>query len=68
MTNQGRILRLREVEARCGLRRSSIYALGSAGVFPTPIKLSERASGWLESEIEQWLAERIAASRGKEAL
>jgi len=31
--------------------------------FPTPIKLGERAVGWLVSEVELWFAARIAASR-----
>ena len=31
--------------------------------FPKPIKLGPRASGWLESEINAWISERIAESR-----
>ncbi|PLX39960.1 MAG: hypothetical protein C0608_10345 [Deltaproteobacteria bacterium] len=31
--------------------------------FPKPIKLGPRASGWLESEIDSWLQERIEESR-----
>jgi prophage regulatory protein len=33
----------------------------SAGTFPKSIPLSEKAVGWLESEIEQWQEGRIAA-------
>lgn len=57
------IVRLPEVRRRTGLSRSSIYAKVAVGEFPAPIKLSQRAIGWIESEIEQWLRQRIAASR-----
>jgi prophage regulatory protein len=57
------IRKLLEIKNRVGLSGSSIYRLIQEGKFPPPIKLSERSSGWLESEIDQWLEERIAASR-----
>lgn len=68
-----RILRWPEVHDRIGLSHSQIYNLinqsddeGNA-LFPPPIKLGTRASGWLESEIENWISRRIAASRGSES-
>jgi prophage regulatory protein len=57
-----RTLRLRDVETKVGLRRSTIYSLAQQGQFPKPIKLSVHASGWLESELDAWLNERLAAS------
>jgi prophage regulatory protein len=54
------ILRLPELRKRIGLGRSSIYALVKQGSFPRPIPLSRRAVGWLQSDIEQWIAERAA--------
>ena len=45
---------------------STIYRLISQGDFPRQIKLSERSSGWLQSEVDQWLQERIEASRDSE--
>lgn len=59
-----KILRRRQVEARTGLSRSSIYAAASAGTFPKPIQLGAQSVGWLASEIDDWLRDRIAASRG----
>jgi prophage regulatory protein len=59
-----RILRVAEVCNRTGMSKPHIYALGAQGKFPKPIKLSARASGWIESEVEAFLAARIAASRG----
>ena len=63
MTVIPRILRLPLVRERTGLSRSSIYLRISEGRFPRPISLGERAVGWLESEITEWLNRRIEASR-----
>lgn len=58
------ILRRREVEARTGLSRSTIYLRIASQTFPTPICLGGgRAVGWLEQEIEAWLQQQVAASR-----
>lgn len=56
-----RILRLPQVQEKTGLGHDSIYRLGREGDFPRPLKLSERASGWLEHEIDAWLEKRAAA-------
>lgn len=60
------ILRRRQVESRTGLARSSIYALIAAGHFHEPIRLTPNTVGWLEHEVEQWIAQRIQASRQPE--
>ena len=57
------IIKLSELKDIVGLSRSSIYRMSSEGKFPKPIKLGERSSGWLQSEVEQWIEERIAISR-----
>jgi prophage regulatory protein len=49
-------IRLPTVEARTGLKRSTLYARAAAGTFPKPYKLGLRASGWAEDEVERWLA------------
>ncbi|KFD24828.1 helix-turn-helix transcriptional regulator [Yokenella regensburgei] len=46
-----------------GLSDKWFYKLISLGEFPKPIKLG-RSSRWLKSEIEAWVLERIAISRG----
>jgi prophage regulatory protein len=53
--------RLPSVIARTGLSRSAIYRAAANDAFPRPIKLSERASAWNSAEIDQWIADRIAA-------
>ena len=55
-----RILRRRAVEAQTGLSRSTLYARMSADEFPRPVRLGEKAVGWLESDIEKWIADRVA--------
>ena len=52
------ILRRPEVEARCGIGRSTLYDWMAQGIFPKPVKLGARAVGWKESQIESWLASR----------
>ncbi|MEH6637671.1 MAG: AlpA family transcriptional regulator [Porticoccaceae bacterium] len=58
-----RILRWPEVHQRVGICRSHAHQLVAQGEFPEPIKLGPRASGWLESEINEWLVRRVAESR-----
>lgn len=57
------ILRLPTVKARTGLSRSTIYLRISEDTFPAPISLGSRAVGWIEAEVNDWLAQRIEASR-----
>lgn len=60
MSNSINILRRRQVEKRVGLTRSPLYASIKAGTFPKPIKLgNSKAVGWLEHEIDAWLAKQI---------
>lgn len=59
------ILRLPDVKARTGLSRSTIYLRISEGNFPKPVSISERAVGWVESEIDQWVETRISLARGE---
>jgi prophage regulatory protein len=56
-----KLLRRRQVEAVTGLGRSRLYDLIADGTFPRPVKLGARAVAWVETEIDAWLAARIAA-------
>ncbi len=57
------IVRLPEVKSQTGLSRSSIYQRIAEDNFPKQINLGGRAVGWLESDIQNWIKERIAESR-----
>lgn len=57
------ILRLPNVIRMTGLCRSAIYQLESNDRFPKRISLGSRTVGWLEHEVQEWLAQRVTASR-----
>ena len=50
-----KILKLRQVTEKAAISRSSLYAKVKQGKFPAPVKLGERASGWIEDEIDEWI-------------
>lgn len=60
------ILRLPAVKARIGLSRSTIYQLVAQHRFPRQIALGARSVGWLESEVDEWLAAQVERSRQPE--
>jgi predicted DNA-binding transcriptional regulator AlpA len=62
------ILKMPEVIKVTGLARSTIYKLISENRFPKQIKLTSFSSGWLQSEIDSWVSERIAISRNEEVV
>lgn len=59
------ILRIRRVQEKTGLSRSSIYEKLSANEFPRQVQLGAgaRSIGFVESEIDKWLEDQIVASR-----
>ena len=57
-----KILRLPEVKSRTGLSRSTIYVRLADGEFPRPVSLGKRSIGFVESEVDEWITERIAAN------
>lgn len=59
------ILRLNQVMARTGLARSTLYERIKDGAFPAQISLGARAVGWLESDIEAWIARQVDISRAR---
>jgi prophage regulatory protein len=57
------ILRLPAVKSLTGLSRSTIYLRVSEGRFPRPSSLGARAVGWVDTEVEAWVAGQIEQSR-----
>ena len=66
------ILRRKQVEARTGLSRSSIYARLKHNpkrpgdfdpTFPKPISVGAKAVGWIKAEIDAWLTAQVVKSR-----
>lgn len=57
-----RLLRMVEVERQTGISRSQLYRLIAAGDFPRSVSLYGRSKAWVESQVQAWIAARIAAS------
>lgn len=51
---QQTFIRLRQLSARVGLSRSTIYKRMSEGTFPESCKLGPRTTAWLVEDIEAW--------------
>lgn len=61
------LIRLPEVQRRTGYSKAWIYRLISQKRFPSSIKIGSRAIAFVESEIDEWVNQRIAESRGEVA-
>ena len=55
-----RLIRLPETLSRAGVSRSYVYDAVKKGEFPKPVKVTERTSAWIESEVQEWIDQRIA--------
>ena len=58
-----RLLRLPQVIDRTGIKKTKLYELQKDGSFPMRIKITAHAVGWVEEEVDRWIAGRVAASR-----
>ena len=56
-----RILRLGQVIGVTGLGKTKIYELQAAGHFPMRVQITAHTVGWVEEEVQAWLARRVAA-------
>jgi prophage regulatory protein len=60
-----RFMRLPEVMAVTGLKHTRIRELEKKGKFPKRVVIGDRANGWVESEILQWMTDRMAKRETK---
>lgn len=60
-TSTPRFLRIQVVMDRVGLGRSTIYTKIELGKFPKQVVIGDRAVGWLETEINEWISKRVLA-------
>ena len=56
-----RLLRLAQVISLTGLGKTKIYDLQAEGSFPMRVQITAHAVGWVEEEVQAWLARRVAA-------
>ncbi len=65
-----RLVRMREVQKKIGISRSTVYDWINPNSprfddsFPKPVRLGVNSVGWVDTELEDWLAEKIAARAG----
>ena len=57
-----RLLRLPDVEALSGLKKSTIYLLMKRGEFPRSVQVTPRCVAWPESRVLAFVQARIASS------
>ena len=56
---QSTVLREPELLKDLKISHTTLWSNVRAGKFPAPIKLGSRAVGWLRSEVDLWLANRV---------
>lgn len=54
-----KLIKLKAVMDCTGLARSTVYKFIAEGRFPKPVKLGVRMVAWVESEIQQWIQDKI---------
>ena len=59
--SNSKVLKVKDVASEISISVPQVYKLVSLGRFPKPIKLGERGSGWLTTEIDAWLQSRVDA-------
>ena len=60
------LLRPKVAAERAGISISHLYALQAEGNFPRSVKVSERITAFVESEVDEWIAAKIKAARSQE--
>ena len=64
MTNK--FSRLPEVKNKTGLSGPSVYKQIRLGLFPKGIKLTPRATGWSNDEVDAWIEAKIRGTSDEE--
>ena len=67
-TSTPRLLRMPQVQAKVGLRKSQIYKLIEQGSFRKQIKVRQRFSAWLSGDIETWVEQSVLESTQEQLL
>ena len=52
-------IRLPEVQRRTGYSKAWIYRLISQNRFPSSVKIGSRSVAFVESEVDEWISQRI---------
>ena len=49
-----KLIGVKEICEKLGLSRTTIWKLRSKGIFPKPVRISERRIAWPESSVDKW--------------
>lgn len=49
------IIRAKELQEILSVSGATLWRMGKAGELPEKVKISDRAVGWLKSDIQDWL-------------
>ena len=61
------VLRLPQVCKMTGLSRSSVYQMEADQLFPSRVRIGARSVGWIESEVQSWLRQKVESGRSRKA-
>ncbi|VXD08620.1 Dipicolinate synthase [Enterobacterales bacterium 8AC] len=61
------LIRMSETMRRTGYGKAWLYKLIAQGRFPKPVKIGSRSIAFIETEVDTWINQRIAESRGEVA-
>ncbi|WP_462169458.1 AlpA family transcriptional regulator [Pseudoalteromonas lipolytica] len=56
-----RLIKLKEVMQKTSLGHSSIYKFIAEGTFPKQVSLGARSVAWVESEVDEWIFEKVSS-------
>ena len=54
-----RLIKLKEVIEKTSLGRSTIYEFMAKDIFPKQVSLGAKSVAWLESEVDDWIMDRL---------
>lgn len=67
-TSKENLIRLPDVQRRTGYGKAWVYVLIARNEFPKPVKIGSRSIAFVESEVDAWVANKIAESRTGEVV
>ena len=54
-----------QVIEKTSLSKTALYALINQGNFPKPVLISTKRKAWLQSDVDDWIQERVDAARSQ---
>jgi prophage regulatory protein len=57
-----RFIRAREVLRMIGVSRTTLWRMVRAGLFPQPVRITKRNTGYIFDDVESWMRDRARGS------